>query len=181
MLTAWLSVISVQAWQPDYILRVGEETLYTDCSPRKSVVVNGKLSLTGTCGSRVDDQALLLDLYSDLPKASTTGSECTTISRTTTPQSTGTASVNSSLRSVMVSQTSPDGQSPLVTFTTMNSSSKWVITVLTGKPFLSVFECLLTMSAGTTRMSAFSSPLPKDRLSSTRRSGYLPLNTMKTS
>jgi len=136
ILTAWLSVISVQAWQPDYILRVGEETLYTDCSPRNSVVVNGKLVLTAPCGPRVDDQALLLDHYFDLPKASITGSEYTMISPTTTPQSTGTASVNSSLHSVMVSRTSPDGQSPLVTFTTMNSSSKWVITVLTGKPFV---------------------------------------------
>ena len=31
----------VHAWEPDFILRVGEETIYTDCSPRNSVVVNG--------------------------------------------------------------------------------------------------------------------------------------------
>jgi hypothetical protein len=45
MLTLFTGLITllsvVHAWEPDYVLRVGEETIYTDCSPRNSVVVNG--------------------------------------------------------------------------------------------------------------------------------------------
>jgi hypothetical protein len=42
LLTGFISLLAVvHAWEPDYILRVSEETIYTDCSPRNSVVVNG--------------------------------------------------------------------------------------------------------------------------------------------
>lgn len=34
-----LSVVS--AWQPDYILRLSNMTIYSDCQPRQSIVVNG--------------------------------------------------------------------------------------------------------------------------------------------
>jgi hypothetical protein len=42
-LCAALAVLSATAaWQPDHILRISEQTIYSDCTPRKSVVVNGE-------------------------------------------------------------------------------------------------------------------------------------------
>lgn len=38
-----LAILSaVNAWQPDHILRISEKTIYSDCTPRRSAVVNGK-------------------------------------------------------------------------------------------------------------------------------------------
>ena len=33
--------LGVSAWEPDYILRVSNQTIYSDCQPRSSVVING--------------------------------------------------------------------------------------------------------------------------------------------
>ena len=41
----WLTAVA--AWEPDYILRVSEQTIASDCQPRSSVVVNGELHARG--------------------------------------------------------------------------------------------------------------------------------------
>jgi hypothetical protein len=41
--TFLLGVSTALAWEPDFVLRVYETTLYADCQPRLSVVVNGTL------------------------------------------------------------------------------------------------------------------------------------------
>jgi hypothetical protein len=42
LITLLTTLSLVRAWEPDYILRVSEQTIYTDCAPRDSVVINGK-------------------------------------------------------------------------------------------------------------------------------------------
>lgn len=38
-----LSLCSLaHAWQPDFILRLTNTTVYSDCTPRESIVINGK-------------------------------------------------------------------------------------------------------------------------------------------
>lgn len=41
LFTSFLPLFA-QAWQPDYILRVSEGTIYSDCAPRHSVLINGR-------------------------------------------------------------------------------------------------------------------------------------------
>lgn len=39
-LTSFLPL--VKAWEPDYILRVSEGIIHSDCAPRHSVLINGE-------------------------------------------------------------------------------------------------------------------------------------------
>ncbi len=53
LVTLAFAVLSaVKAWQPDYILRVSNSTIYSDCQPRVAAVVNGASdSLRHRCSS----------------------------------------------------------------------------------------------------------------------------------
>jgi L-ascorbate oxidase len=82
LLTGFISLLAVvHAWEPDYILRVSEETIYTDCSPRNSVVVNGMFPLhtwlmKGTSPGPLlrftEGEHYWVRVYNDLPHENTT-------------------------------------------------------------------------------------------------------------
>ncbi|RXK37646.1 L-ascorbate oxidase [Tremella mesenterica] len=62
--------LRVNAWQPDYILRVSETTLYSDCQPRQSVVING--TSPGPLLTFQEGQHYWVRVYNDLPDQNTT-------------------------------------------------------------------------------------------------------------
>ena len=52
----WLTAVA--AWEPDYILRVSEQTIASDCQPRSSVVVNGEVHARGLCLCKAKSEPL---------------------------------------------------------------------------------------------------------------------------
>lgn len=117
LLTSFLPLFA-QAWEPDYILRVSEGTIYSDCAPRHSVLVNGQSSLSPVIvlGGAELPKVHLLVLCLGLQRESTIGFESTMIWNTKTPLFTGTDSPNSSHHSATVPLRSRDGPSHLVSF-----------------------------------------------------------------
>ncbi|ORX33571.1 multi-copper oxidase laccase-like protein [Kockovaella imperatae] len=70
LFTLAVAANTVLAWQPDYILRISNQTIASDCQPRSSVVVNG--TAPGPLLTFQEGQHYWVRVFNDLPDQNTT-------------------------------------------------------------------------------------------------------------